>query len=77
MAGLNALCYWRDGRCDEAKFPSTWKFLLKTVHTTCGSEVAEKLEAIVSPVQMQLDEQQDGGNTLMSSDLDVSVTVEN
>ena len=60
MAGLHALCYWRDGRC-EAEFPPTWKFLLKTVDTTCGSQVAKQLEAIVSPVQTQLDGQHDGG----------------
>ena len=75
IGGLYALRYWRDGKCDKAKFPSTWRFLLKTVDTTCGSQVAKKLEAIVSPVQTQLDGQHDGGNMLMLSDLGVSVTV--
>ena len=65
IAGLHALCYWRDGRCNNAKFPSTWKFLLETVDTICGSQVAKQLEAIVSPVQTQLVGPQGGGNMLM------------
>ena len=77
IAGLHALCYWRDGRCDVAKFPPTWKFLLETVDTICGSQVAKKLEAIVSPVQTQLVGQHDGGNMSMSGDLGVSVAVNN
>ena len=76
-AGLHALCYWRDGRCDEAKFPSTWKFLLETVNTNCGSQVAKQLEDIVSPVQTQLVGPHGGGNMLLSSDLGVSVAVKN
>ena len=75
IGGLYALRYWRDGKCNEAKFPPTRKFLLKTVDTTCGSQVAKKLEAIVSPVQTQLVGQHGGGNMLMSSDLGVSVAV--
>ena len=76
-AGLHALRYWRDGRCNEAKFPSTWKFLLETVNTKYGSQVAKQLEDIVSPVQTQLVGLHSGGNMLMSSDLGVSVAVIN
>ena len=77
IGGLRALCYWRDGKCDLAKFPSTWKFLLETADATCGSHVAIQLEAIVSPLQTQLVGQHDGGNMSMSGDLGVSVTVNN
>ena len=71
IGGFFALCYWRDGKSNKAKFPSTWKFLLETVDTTCGSQVAKRLEAIVSPVQTQLVGPHSEGNMLMSSDLDV------
>ena len=75
IGGLYALRDWRDGKYNEAKFPPTWEFLLKTVDTTCGSQVAKQLEAIARPVQTQLFGPHDGGNMLMSSDLGVSVTV--
>ena len=43
MAGLHALAYWRDGRC-EKNIPITWNYLLEKVEKECGRVVAETLE---------------------------------
>ena len=47
--GLDALCYWRNGRSGE-EYPSTWKFLLDKIKETHGSNVAEKVKNIFSQV---------------------------
>ena len=38
-----ALEYWRNGRCEE-RFPTTWRFLLKTVKDRYGCRVAQQLK---------------------------------
>ena len=43
MAGLEALYYWRNGKCDVAKYPTMRRFLLETVNKTKGHRYVIKL----------------------------------
>ena len=46
--GLDALCYWRDGRSGE-EYPSTWKFLLDKIAERQGSTIAEEVNKYIFP----------------------------
>ena len=43
LGGQQALEYWRNGRCG-GDFPTTWRFLLKTVEDRYGCRVAQQLK---------------------------------
>ena len=41
--GLDALAYWRDGRCKEHP-PTTWRYLLEKIAAQAGKEVADDVK---------------------------------
>ena len=43
LGSKQALEYWRNGRCG-GDFPTTWRFLLKTVDDCFGCHVAQQLK---------------------------------
>ena len=40
--GLDALAYWRDGRCEG--IPNTWRHLLDTITAQAGKGVADNVK---------------------------------
>ena len=41
--GLDALAYWRDGRCEE-HIPTTWRYLLEKIKAEAGKRVADHVK---------------------------------